>query len=568
MDAQLIFTWSLKVSLLLVLIYGAYWVLFKNNTQFQFRRALLLFSLALALATPFIEIEVPLGQIYKRTKTTSSSSPVIITEKGESMVTVKPEGKVSNVIPKKPIMWIDIITYIYLLGVIISLMMMLLEGFRLANWYYMGARRTDIKDNVITHKGIKYPFSFWKWIFVPQGTDYDQEIWEIIEKHESAHLRQGHSFDMVFSSIVQSLLWYNPIIYIYQKELKDNHEALADQSVLQFTDLKTYAKALLSVSVNANAMQLGHSFALVSTFSKRLKAMKQEQTRFQKTISSTLLLTFIVTIVTGFNVLKAQDETETREEALAVVKNRSSLNLSYVAMGNLIKGHQNLINKLKTIHPEKEITYRYVKHPRGHEYLDQYNVNQNPLYFNEINDHQKAELFEIVKTDTSTLESWGFTSSRDSKYSFNLLELINEVEKSIYENINYIIVYEPLKNAPEKIYDLSEVDTKPEPIGGLETFVTAVALDCKLPSNIKKKDLPETIDYEVVVNGGRFLTNTNLLTELEGTDEENKELYKFFGQVHNQMLDKVFKFYAWKRGVKDGKSVRVRMKIAIPTKYM
>ena len=570
MDTQIIFIWSLKVSLISALIYGAYWVLFKNNTLFQFRRTLLLFSLALALITPFIQIDIPLARVYQLNKAPDQeledALDRLYNEEAELLAESK-EASTSTA-EANPITLMDIVIYIYFTGLAISFFMMLLEGFRLANWYYMGARRTDIQDNVITHKGIKYPFSFWRWIFVPQGTDYDKEIWEIIELHESAHLRQGHSFDMVFSSIAQCLLWYNPVVYLFQKELKDNHEALADQCVLQFTDLKTYAKALLSVSVNANTMKLGHSFALVSSFSKRIKTMKQEQTRFGKTLSSAILLAITIVAITAFNVLKAQDKVETREEALATIKNRDDVNLSYVVMGSLIPDHQSIIDKLKVVHPEKDITYRYVKHPRGHEYLDRYQADQNPLYFDEINDSQKAELFEIVKSDSSKLRSMGIMSRPGSKHSFNLIELIDVLETSVYENINYIIVYEPLKEVSEEIYDISEVDLAPEPIGGLETFLTAVALDCKLPSNIKKKDLPETIDYEVVVNGGRFLTNTNLLTELEGSDEENEDLYKFFGQVHNQMLDKVFKFYAWKRGVKDGKSVRVRMKIAIPTKYM
>lgn len=569
MDAQIIFAWSLKVSLFLVLIYGAYWILFKNNTRFQFRRTLLLFSLALAIATPFIEIEVPLGQIYQLDKEQVLAQLGTEIEGVEIKPTNDPAEALEFATTRPPITWISVVVLIYLIGLTVSFSMMLIEGLRLANWYYMGARRTDIQDNVITHRGIKYPFSFWKWIFVPQGTDYDKEIWEIIEKHESTHLRQGHSFDMVFSSLVQCLLWYNPIVYLFQKELKDNHEALADQCVLEFTDLKTYAKALLSVSVNANAMKLGHSFALVSTFSKRLKAMKQEQTRFSKTISSALLLAFIITIVTAFNVVNAQEtEEDARNTVGEMIFNGS---WSFLVQRKLTSKHIRILEKLKADNPGKDISFGYLKAGKYQEYLESYQPDQKTLFIDQLTTEEHDELYKSFEQDTAR-HVFRIKSSKESDYSFNYMDFPEKLRSSVTLGSKYVIMYERIPMEKDinasHIYEVHEVDKLPEPLGGLINLEKAIALDADIPDDIDKTLLPKTIDFEFIVHGGNKVSGMSLLTELEGDEKEIDKIYKFMGQLHNSLLGKIRAHYPWKRGIKDGKEVWVRMKIAIPTRYM
>lgn len=572
MEVQNIFNWSLKVSLVLVLIYGGYWLLFKTNTQFQLRRSIVLLTLTLAVTIPFMKIEVPFPNMEAVSRV-PETIPVLY-PKSENTVLVSPETAPSpDHSGAQVIKWQDVLRYVYLVGMAVSFLVLLIEMFKLSTWYFLGVRRTDIQDNVITHPGIKYPFSFWKWIFVPQGTDYDREIWDIIEAHESAHLRQGHSIDMVLAGIAQCFLWYNPIIYLLQKELRENHEALADQSVLRVTDLTTYAKALLSVSIETNAMQLGHSFALVSGLSKRLRVMKQQKTKSAKTFTAITLMSCIVLSVTAANVLKAQDQKEeTREEALKAVKERGmrSVALPAILLSNkLTHKHQRVLIRLLENNPEKEIRFRYFERPNGFEYEMMSMDDRKPLYIGQINEAEKAELRELILKDSVKLRSIAFLSAPDSKFKFTLDDIFEGNGEQLLSGANYIIFYQPnLDDHDGKIYDLSEVDKAPEPIGGLEAFERAIALDTELPSHINKNDLPETIDFEIVVNGGSMLAHINLLTELKGSDKKNKDKYLFFGEILRTIQDKSHRFYSWKRGLKDGKEVRVKMTISIPTKYM
>ncbi len=564
---QEIFFWSARVSIVIALLYIAYWMLFKNNTHFQLRRIILISSLALAVLIPFIEIEVPLpwsNPVEQRLElmTNAPESTINPTVAPNSSYEINPIEVVSD------FSWTQLLLNIYFTGLAVSLALFFFELFKLAHWYYFGARRTDIQDNVITHQSIKYPFSFWKWIFIPQGTDYDKDIWEIIEKHESAHLNQYHTFDMVMINLLQCLIWYNPIIYLFQKDLKDNHEALADQSVLVSTDFKIYAQALVKVSINSNALNLGHSFALISTLSKRITTMQKQKTSFKKTFSSMLILAVLATSITGINVLKAQDKVETREAAFEEIKNRYGETFSWLSYGKLTENHKSTLEKLQGLYPNKKIEARYCADTKLFEYEAHGRSGQKPLYFDKLNRDDKNEVFALIKSDTNRLKGVSLLTNLKSDHSFDLVEFMDEIENSVDKLTNYIVFYEYLGRVEDEIFDISEVDIKPEPIGGIETFVRAIALDVELPKNIKKSDLPPTVDFEVVINGGMLLTNIKLLTKLKGSDKKNEDMYLFFGQVHNMMIDKIRELYTWKRGIKDGKEVRVRTTIAIPTKYM
>lgn len=564
---QDLFLWSFKVSIVISLFYTAYWLLFRNNTHFQLRRVIIIASLILAVLMPFIKVEISVPwsnpvqqQLELITRSTENTpNPVIANTSSHTITPSEVESSFS---------WTKFLSNTYIIGLTITFCLFFLELIKLANWYYFGARRTDIQDNVITHNTIKYPFSFWKWIFIPQGTDYDQDIWEIIEKHETAHLNQYHTFDMVFANLIQCFLWYNPIVYIIQKELKENHEALADQSVLNTTDFKTYAQALLKVSINSNALTLGHSFALISTLSKRITTMQKQSTHMKKTITNSLLLVVFVFTLMVTSRLDGQEIVKNKDElSSSGAKTNLMPPLLWLSHDKLTERHRKSLTKLQKLYPNKTITSGYSIDIKSFEYTNDGRLVKTPLYFDRLDVNDKAEIFEKIKSDTTRVTGISIFKGK-AKYTYGFERWIQQIKNTIDKEANYIVFYESSKEVENDIFDISEVDIKPEPIGGIETMVRAIALEIEIPENIDKKDLPASIDFEVVVNGGALLTNINLLTELKGSDKENKEMYLFFGQVHDMMLDKVRDLYNWKRGIKDGKEVRVRTTIAIPTKYM
>ena len=66
------------------------------------------------------------------------------------------------------------------------------------------------------------PFSFFNKILIPQHQVKSGNLRPIII-HEVAHIRQGHSFDILFIEIMSILLWFNPFVWLFRKAVRQNH---------------------------------------------------------------------------------------------------------------------------------------------------------------------------------------------------------------------------------------------------------------------------------------------------------------------------------------------------------
>ncbi|MGY0039849.1 M56 family metallopeptidase [Pedobacter sp. NJ-S-72] len=84
---------------------------------------------------------------------------------------------------------------------------------------------------------------------------------DIIEKHEDIHIRQHHTFDVLFFELLGILVWCNPIIYLYKTTVKNIHEYLADEEAAIFQgDKETYAMLILSQAFGVDQNVLTNSF--------------------------------------------------------------------------------------------------------------------------------------------------------------------------------------------------------------------------------------------------------------------------------------------------------------------
>ncbi len=115
-------------------------------------------------------------------------------------------------------------------------------------------------------------FSFFSYVFVnPSVTEI--EMREIMN-HEIVHIRQKHWFDLLFVQLLCVLQWFNPIIWIYIRLVRENHEYIADKVALQRTsDPAVYRAALLNQIVGTQAISLVNSFNY-SINKKRFTMMK------------------------------------------------------------------------------------------------------------------------------------------------------------------------------------------------------------------------------------------------------------------------------------------------------
>jgi TonB family protein len=236
-----------------------YILFLKNERFFELNRIFLLSGILAALIFPFITVS------YK----------VILPAVSDSQA----ENAVLNTVQNTPdsISIPDfrlLLFYLYLAGLLFVAFMIIKQGSSLLRVI----RRTGVtpSDPVKVIKTSEYDsaFSFFSYVFVnPSVTEI--EMREIMN-HEIVHIRQKHWFDLMFVQLLCVLQWFNPVIWIYIRFVRQNHEFIADKVALQRTsDPAIYRAALLNQIVGSPVISLVNSFSF-SVNKKRFKMMKNK----------------------------------------------------------------------------------------------------------------------------------------------------------------------------------------------------------------------------------------------------------------------------------------------------
>lgn len=84
-------------------------------------------------------------------------------------------------------------------------------------------------------------FSFGKHIVVGTRGFSPVEVRQLIG-HEAVHVRRHHSFDLLLCELAKVALWFNPLVWFYQRELKRVHEYEADNLMLASESGAEYAE--------------------------------------------------------------------------------------------------------------------------------------------------------------------------------------------------------------------------------------------------------------------------------------------------------------------------------------
>ena len=107
-----------------------------------------------------------------------------------------------------------------------------------------GSRLTRMEDWTLAESGkIQTPFSFLRTVYM--GFNYSPSERRMILSHEVSHVRHRHSYERLVLSALRSLLWFNPFLWIAEKDLKEVQEWEADRDVLnEGNDLTLYRTAI------------------------------------------------------------------------------------------------------------------------------------------------------------------------------------------------------------------------------------------------------------------------------------------------------------------------------------
>ena len=122
-------------------------------------------------------------------------------------------------------------------------------------------RRERLTDGVVlvrTSRAVS-PFSWGRYIVLPERLEAADEASILL--HERAHLRLGHTFDLLWMDAVCLLQWFNPAVWLLRRELREVHEYEADAAVLAAgADARAYQMLLIKEAAGGRWYSVANSF--------------------------------------------------------------------------------------------------------------------------------------------------------------------------------------------------------------------------------------------------------------------------------------------------------------------
>ena len=273
----------IETSLCLLAFYICYYAFLKNDTFFQRNRFFLLFSSLISLIIPLMEFDF--GTSGATVSYTLQTVTVGIHQAKQGF-----EG----------FSFFSILTVIYLSVTTLLLFRYLWQLFSL----YQLIRNSEVKHRrgyrLIDTEG-KYPtFSFLNYLFWDNSRTLSEEEADKILGHELKHIWDKHSYDLIYIDLLKIFFWFNPVIYLYARSLRFLHEYIADASVLEETDSKTYGKMIVQAFFSKLNLSLAHGFNQ-SEIKQRLKIMNKMRSPAYLNIKLLVVLPLMAFLIFAFS---------------------------------------------------------------------------------------------------------------------------------------------------------------------------------------------------------------------------------------------------------------------------
>ena len=172
-----------------------------------------------------------------------------------------------NILPTK-----TILLYLYLAGALYLLYRIIKQTITVVGVIRQSEILPYRSAKLIRSDAYPSSFSFFSFVFVNPSSS-EMETNEIVN-HEMEHVRQRHWIDLLLFELLCTLQWLNPMVWLYGRFIRQNHEFLADQHALQRTQNPAiYRAALINQLFGAEVISLANSFNY-SINKKRFHMMK------------------------------------------------------------------------------------------------------------------------------------------------------------------------------------------------------------------------------------------------------------------------------------------------------
>ncbi len=274
----------LKFSAILGLFFIFYKLFLEKETFFNSIRIYLLVGIISAITLPFIII------------------PEYVTVEGIFVEqTISAVSESNNSDPLYNFSLTSLLIGIYVLGVIFLSIRFLIQLGSLIRFIVKYPKRKKNGYVFIEASASTSPFSFFNFIIYPKDK-FDQYELEQILAHEKVHAAQHHSIDILLSQFLIIFNWFNPLAWLYHREIQKNLEFIADQGAQKDQKAKTsYQYLLLKTSTPNYSLVLTSNF-YNSLIKKRINMLHQNKSGKMMYFKLMFIVPALILFVFTFNI--------------------------------------------------------------------------------------------------------------------------------------------------------------------------------------------------------------------------------------------------------------------------
>ena len=257
----MILPYIIKSAMALALLYTCIIPLLEKETFHRLNRILILGCLIMSFAIPLVHF-------------TGGTNPTVDMVRQAVLL---PEVLINGNANKQSVWsWADIMTCIYIIGVVAIFLMTVVQTASLILRLRKCEHITDNRGNTIVLTDCATsPFCLFHYIVMSRD-DYANNR-SFILTHEQEHIRLRHYIDLIILQVATILQWFNPFVWLIGKNLKAIHEFEVDEAVLNKGIDATQYQKFLVVKAVGNRLQPFANNLNKESLKRRIIMMNQKK---------------------------------------------------------------------------------------------------------------------------------------------------------------------------------------------------------------------------------------------------------------------------------------------------
>ena len=280
----MILPYVIKSAMALALLYTCIIPLLEKDTFHRLNRIVILGCLVLSFVVPWIHITGGTNPTVNMVRQTVQLPEVLIN---------------GNASEQSVWSWADIMTCIYIIGVVAIFLMTVVQTASLILRLRKCEHITDNRGNTIVLTDCATsPFCLFHYIVMSRD-DYANNR-SFILTHEQEHIRLRHCIDLIILQVATIIQWFNPFVWLIGKNLKAIHEFEVDEAVLNKGINATQYQQFLVVKAVGNRLQPFANNLNKESLKRRIIMMNQKRSNRWMMLKALLVIPVATLAVSVF----------------------------------------------------------------------------------------------------------------------------------------------------------------------------------------------------------------------------------------------------------------------------